>query len=311
MKTFFLRLLGFGAFTALMWVVTFFACSHSFSLEYHLIGEETNWGYTNLRSNEWVATSDTRTDAIFLGSSTCYSGINPKALEPYGLTGFNFCSSAQNVGNSSYILKAVLDEVSPKFVILDVYPLIWGAKEVRLESTKDWVSNSNLRGNGWSKIYRQMAWESQDLFTLVQTIYYDVIRPNRKAGSNPDLDADVHGTYRGLGWVERTFPPIDSIECETKRVELSAYEANAIKSIRQNCEKKGVELIILNPPQLCEEEFDMPACFAGLSYIDGNQWPGAKTPQNYYDDHHLVGSGARQYSDWLASKILEFHHAHP
>ena len=68
---------------------------------------------------------------------------------------------------------------------------------------------------------------------------------------------------------------------------------------------------LLNPPQLCEEEFDQPECFEGLTYIDGNGWPGAKTPPNYYDDHHLVGAGARDYSDWLAREIAKLHDARP
>jgi hypothetical protein len=156
-----------------------------------------------------------------------------------------------------------------------------------------------------------MAWESKDLFTLIQTIYYDAVRPFRKAGSNPHLGEDKNGIYRGLGWVERTFPSIDSIECETERVEMTAFECGAVESIRAMCEARGIQLILLNPPQLCEEEFETPACFGGLTYIEGNRWPGAKTPTNYYDDHHLVGAGALDYSAWLAREISEVHHAHP
>ena len=38
--------------------------------------------------------------------------------------------------------------------------------------------------------------------------------------------------------------------------------------------------------------------------IDGNQWPGSKDPSNYYDDHHLVATGAESYSGWLAEKLI-------
>lgn len=305
MKTLLIRTVGFGAFTAAVWGLIFLACSQSFSLEYRLISRETNWGYTNQRSSEWANNSDHTEEALFFGSSTCYSGIDPQALAAYGLRGFNFCSSSQNVGNSLHLLAAALEEASPEMVVLDVYPKIWGSHQVRFESTKDWMTNSNLRGSHWSQAYRTMAWKSRDLFTLVQTVYYDAVRPFRKAGSNPYLGEDENGIYRGLGWVERTFPPIDSIECETERVDMSAYECNAVESIRAVCESKGIQLILLNPPQLCEEDFDLPECFKGLTYIDGNHWPGANTPPNYYDDHHLVGAGARNYSEWLAREIDE------
>ena len=306
MKSLLIRLVGFGAFSTAVWGLIFFACSQSFNLEYRLIGQETNWGYTNLRSSEWAAKSDHVEDVLFFGSSTCYSGITPQALEAYGLHGFNFCSSSQNMGNSLYLLEAALEDASPELLVLDVYPKIWGAHQVGFESTKDWMTNSNLRGSHWSRAYRTMAWESRDLFTVVQTAYYDAIRPFRKAGSNTYLGEDNNGVYRGLGWVERTFHPIDSIECETERVEMTAYECGAMASIRSLCEARGIQLILLNPPQLCEEEFDTPACFVGSHYIDGNRWPGAKTPPNYYDDHHLVGDGARDYSAWLAREIAEY-----
>lgn len=311
MKSLLIRTIGFGVFTAMVWGLLFLACSQSFSLEYRFIGQETNWGCVNQRSSEWAAQSTHAEDVLFFGSSTCYSGIDPHALEAFGLNGFNFCSSSQNVGNSLYLLQAALEEASPASVVLDVYPKVWGIHAARFESTKDWIINSNLRGGRWSNAYRAMAWESKDLFTLAQTVYYDAVRPFRKAGSNPNLKPDKNGLYGGLGWVERTFPAIDSIACETERVEMTAYECGAVESIRTLCEARGVQLILLNPPQLCEEAFDQPQCFEGLTYIDGNNWPSAKTPTNYYDDHHLVGAGARDYSAWLARELAEFHHAHP
>ena len=298
-------MVGFGAFTAMVWGLLFLTCSQSFDLEYRLIGQETNWGYVNQRSSEWAAQSAHAEDVLFFGSSTCYSGIDPHALEAFGLSGFNFCSSSQNVGNSLHLFEAALEEASPAFVVLDVYPMMWGANSARFESTKDWITNSNLRGGNWSRTYRSMAWESKDIFTLVQTVYYDAVRPFCKAGSNPGLKPDKNGIYRGLGWVERTFPPIHSIECETERVEMTSYECGAVESIHATCQARGIQLILLNPPQHCEEEFDHPRCFEELTYIDGNRWPGAKTPQNYYDDHHLVGAGARDYSAWLANEIVK------
>ena len=92
---------------------------------------------------------------------------------------------------------------------------------------------------------------------------------------------------------------------------MTDYECSAVKSIRAMCEARGAQLILLNPPQLCEEAFDLPRCFEKLTYIDGNRWSGAKTPSNYYDDHHLVGKGAREYSTWLAGEIAELHQPRP
>lgn len=305
MNKLFIRLFGFGAFTVMVWGLIFLACSQSFTMEYRLIAQESNWGYVNQRSSEWATKSDHTEDVLFFGPSTCYSGIDPSSLSAYGLQGFNFCSSAQKMGNALELIKAALGVATPKFIVLDVYPKIWGTGHVGFESSKDWIINSNLREENWSRAYRAMAWESKDLFTLLQTVYYDAVRPFVKAGSNSNLVEDKNGIYRGLGWVERTFPVIDSVYCETERVEMTEFECKAVESIQAICDTRDIQLILLNPPQLCEEEFELPECFEGLIYIDGNHWPGAKVPQFYYDDHHLVGAGARGYSDWLANIIFK------
>ena len=307
MQRFFKRLGLFAVFVVTAWLGMFWAISHSYTLEYKLVGKETNWGYVNQRTSEWAANAPHTEDVLFFGSSTCYSGIDPHALEAFGLEGFNFCSSSQAVGNSALLLEAALLDHRPHVVALDVYPWIWGADGPASESTKDWITNSNLRSSHWSRAYRKLALSSGDLFTIFTSAYYDLVRPSKPAGANPNLPDDPKGDYRGLGFVARSFNPLDSIECEELHSEMSEFECEAIADMRADCEAAGTQLVLINPPQLCEETFDMPACFDDLVYIDGNQWSGAKTPQNFYDDHHLVETGALSYSAWLASEIAKMH----
>jgi len=62
-------------------------------------------------------------------------------------------------------------------------------------------------------------------------------------------------------------------------------------------------LLLVNPPQLCEEVFEKPEIVEGLPWIEGNDWPLAKVDTLYYDDHHLRGVGAELYSEWLAGQV--------
>ncbi len=187
-------------------------------------------------------------------------------------------------------------DVSPQCIALDVFPWIWGTTTPALESTKDWIINSNLRTPAWSKAYRTLAHESGDIFTFVTTFYYDFVRRFKAAGSNPHLAEDLKGDYRGLGFVARSYDALDGIECESLTRSMSDAECRYLEEISRHCAQRSIQLILINPPQLCEETFDMPPCFDGLAYIDGNAWPGAKTPRNFYDDHHLVEAGALSYS---------------
>ena len=63
-------------------------------------------------------------------------------------------------------------------------------------------------------------------------------------------------------------------------------------------------LLLVNPPQLCEEVFEKPEAMEGLPWIEGNEWPLAKVDTLYYDDHHLRGVGAELYSEWLAERVV-------
>ena len=309
MQKFFKRLGVFAFFAAASWLFLFWVSSHSYTLESKLVGKETNWGYVNQRSTEWDAQIDHTEDVLFFGSSTCYSGIDPHALEAFGLEGFNFCSSSQTVGNSVHLLNAALQDHKPFVVALDVYPQIWGASKPALQSTKDWITNSNLRGHQWSNAYRKLAFESSDPFTMFSSIYYDLIRTRKPAGFNHNLPDDPNGDYRGLGFVARSFAPLDSITCDTVHKSMSDFECSAIDEMAELCALRDIQLVLINPPQLCEESFDRPTCFDGLAYIDGNRWSGAKTPQNFYDDHHQVEAGALSYSAWLAEQIASLLHA--
>lgn len=309
MKRFFKRIGLFSLVLSGVSFLLFIVCSLSYTLEYKLFASETNWGYVNQRSAEWNKNQLHEEDILFFGSSTCYSGIDPSALQAFGLSGFNFCSSSQAIGNSASLIPAASIDVSPQCIALDVYPMPWGAKTPAFESTKDWIINSNLRTPHWSKAYRTLALESGDIFTIFTTFYYDFVRRFNVAGSNPDLAKDLKGSYRGLGFVARSFDALDSIECESLTRSMSDTECGYIEEISAHCEKRSIQLILINPPQLCEETFDMPPCFDGLAYIDGNAWPGAKTPRNFYDDHHLVEAGALSYSAWLAQQIASLLHA--
>lgn len=66
---------------------------------------------------------------------------------------------------------------------------------------------------------------------------------------------------------------------------------------------RAQNLLLVNPPQLCEEVFEKPEIVEGLPWIEGNDWPLAKVDTLYYDDHHLRGVGAELYSEWLAGQV--------
>ena len=70
------------------------------------------------------------------------------------------------------------------------------------------------------------------------------------------------------------------------------------------CSHYKARFILINPPQLCEEVFrNAPRASKVSATSTATIGRRAKTPQNFYDDHHLVEPGALAYSAWLAEQI--------
>lgn len=61
-------------------------------------------------------------DLIFLGSSRTYTGFNPKLIdEELDLNSFNMGTSAQDIAESYFTLKEILDYQKPKYIVLETY----------------------------------------------------------------------------------------------------------------------------------------------------------------------------------------------
>ncbi len=237
-------------------------------------------------------------DVVTLGSSTCNRGIDPRPFAEEGLSTFNLCSSSQTFFNSEYMLQWSSElKGHPRSVLIDVYPAIWD--NGGLESVRDLTINHNLSNEA---IFQRMAWASRDIQTILKASYFGVKRTLHPADSV--VRATLPFKYIPGGLSYTLMPPVDSVECMPDTCELSRKQRRAFERIRATCEEEGIQLLLVNPPQLCEEVFEKPDVMEGLPWIEGNDWPLAKVDTLYYDDHHLRGVGAELYSAWLAKQVV-------
>ena len=97
--------------------------------------------------------------------------------------------------------------------------------------------------------------------------------------------------------------PIESVVCDDLYVEMSHQTCEILRGMISKASVNGAQFILLNPPHLNEASFPTPACFSDVIYVDGNDWPVAKTLALYYDDHHLLDQGSSRYSAWLSEEL--------
>lgn len=295
------QLLLFVLSLGLSWTMLFVLASQTSTTYSNLIAQERDWGGITKRSDEWQKTDQLpeELDVLFVGSSTCYSSIDPAALEAYGYNGFSFCSSAQVPDVSIQLARTVLEESSAQTVVLDLYN--WHAESVSLEPTRDWVLNTSLWDKKWRRTWRSLAIQTWDPYTVILSWAYPIIRKFRLPGKGVPEDQD--GIYRGLGFIGRTYPPLEARPICTYR-DIETFEeltCNLFREMSEVAEDRHV--IFVMPPLLCPLGVKRPDCIPPSSWILGQEWPDASQYHHYYDDHHLVESGARKYSAWLAGEL--------
>ena len=108
----------------------------------------------------------------------------------------------------------------------------------------------------------------------------------------------ISGFWHGANWTFIVWGGIHAL------LFIPLFQFKAIANIWKTCAEKGIQLLLVNPPQLCEEIFEKPEVMEGLPWIEGNDWQLAKVDSRYYDDHHQRGVGAELYSEWLAGQVL-------
>lgn len=298
MKSFLSRFVLFIFSLLISWGVLWTVAMNFQSIETYFISGRSDNGAVRLKTAELMERSKSDTlDFLFLGSSTCYRGIDPHYLDP--LKGFSVCSSSQRIGNSSYILDVALEYTSTHYLVIDIYPKIWADDGlVNKEAARDWAVNSSTPKRG---AILEMVLATGVPYYIALSGYF--LLAEHLGVDYPPFTQITKDQYMGLGFVASKVEPIESVVCDDVDVVMSDETCEVLRGMIAKASLNGAQTILLNPPQLCEESFPTPACFLDVLYIDGNDWPGAKTPAYYYDDHHLVDQGAASYSAWLSKEL--------
>ena len=246
MKRFLLRLSTFFMLMPFGWGILFFMAMLNARIEKTFIAQESNWGFVNSKSLEWAQfRHSTSFDVFAFGSSTCYSGIDPRAFETRGMPLFNFCSSAQSIPHSLPLMEAAFNDQTPHVLLLDVYPANWVLQTISSEPVHDWIVNGNLWDTHWANAYAKLAVASHSPFALMTMCYYVVRRKFSISGERAVLDPN--GIYQGKGFVFRTFSSlVDMPPDEARHVDMSSQVCNSLAQIADLCEAHEVKLILVN-----------------------------------------------------------------
>lgn len=255
-------------------------------------------GFTRERFNEAKETKDV--DLVIIGSSHAYRGYDPRIFKKAGITAFNLGSSSQSPLQTRYLVKKYIKTLKPKFVIVDVYPILFGVDG--LESQIDLISSGLM-----DKEIVKMSFEMNNI-TLYNSLIFgainDVFHLRKQKKSVPNGDVYIPGGY------VQTFERLKFKKPRFKqKITISATQLAAFKKTLEYLKANHIKYVIIQAPfaksnynsYTNNEEIDKMFSSMG-EYYNFNKL--LNLPDSaYYDDSHLNQHGVDIYDTKLIDML--------
>ena len=255
-----------------------------------------SYGHLNSRIKDIQNFKDI--DILFLGSSHCYRGFDPRIFKPYGYTTFNLGSSAQSHIQTNILLSRHLESLFPKLVIYEVYPGTMVTDGV--ESSLDLIANDR---NDWLTL--KMIWSTMNLKVLNTAIYgfYTDFLGKDKNYKEPVRKENHRDTYISGGFVQKD---VKTYQYDSMKKGTYTFNPIQLEHFRKNLEflkQGGIPYILVQAPitkarynaKTNNQEYTKLMSTYG-TYLDFNTKLNLDDSLYFYDSHHLNQNGVELFN---------------
>lgn len=180
-------------------------------------------------------------DLLFIGSSHCYRTFDNRIFSKKGYSSFNLGSSSQTHIQSNWLLQDYVDQINPKLVVYEVYPMMFSVDGV--ESTLDLLNNeynddrilSFLWNNGNIEILNSL------IFRWYRINVWGEYRTYRKVANGNE--------YINGGYVERIVTEAQpSKSLDTMFIEVRENQLQAFRDNVELLNNKEIPFILVEAP---------------------------------------------------------------
>ncbi len=254
-------------------------------------------GYVYTRLAEAKTTQNV--DILFLGSSRAYRGLDVRHFNKEGISSFNLGTSAQAPLQTEVLLNRYLDQMNPKMIIYDVYPINFASDGV--ESALEIIANDR---NDWLSL--QMAFEVNNA-KVYNTLLFAVFQQNfgNKKTFKEKLEKDGDRYVKG-GFVTKEVSYFRFEEFPKQRYDFDEEQFEIFDKMVNKIKSKGIELLLVNSPTpgrkytsyTNNSEFDS-IMQKNADYVNFNEFMPVNDSLHFYDKHHLNQTGVDIYNNKL------------
>lgn len=195
------------------------------------------FGFVGRRLEE--ARQKRNVDILVIGSSHAYRGYDPRIFRRNGYDICNLGSSAQTLIQTEYLMNKFSDDLNPKFVIIDIYPMLLNSDG--LESTIDLVSNGEVSFETVKMTFNSNSLKAYN--TLIFSSFNNIL--HLKDTKNGEFEGEK---YISGGYVE-TYKNSKSFKRREKSViSVSDDQLNALKRILKKLEVEKIPFVLVQSP---------------------------------------------------------------
>ena len=268
-------------------------------LNSNLVSRRISTGFTSKRISEGANYG--KVDVVFMGSSHCNRGFDPRAFAKNGIRTFTLGSSSQTPAQYRALLNNFLPILQPRLVVFEMFPLCFTMDGV--ESSIDFISNNFFPADFVPPVLEQNNMKVYN--TLAFFSMADIL------GFDPDVrkpDPDDH--YVSGGFVERKVYCNSPGTKQTEYWRTNPFQISAFRECLQLVREAGCDILLVYAPVspsfyngYLNQDSLAAALTHGFDYIDFNKRMSLDDSLYFYDGHHLNQRGVEEFSKLIVPVI--------
>ncbi|MCI8877193.1 MAG: hypothetical protein HFI77_14515 [Lachnospiraceae bacterium] len=254
-------------------------------------------------------------DVLVIGSSNAFCTINPLELySEFGITAYDFCTSAQPISITSLYLKEALKYQKPQVVCLEVYMVADRDNTEMNETVRRWGYNDIKPSIEKIRNLYEVTKRNDDDFL---TYLLPIIKYKERWKGLTETDFIEGETYT-KGYFSTEIICSEPLDFEQYKNSMATYSFEPIKlsyldQIRTICDEAGIELLLFKAPRVdwdisqsnAIREYAEKYNLTFLDYMELMETIGINNESDFRDPWHLNNAGAKKVTLNLGQYIKE------
>lgn len=275
------------------------------------------------RNYQWIAgfyeEPEESLDAVYIGSSNCYSFWNPLiAWESHGITVYPYSCNDQPFAATAHLITEVRKTQPDALIIVNVNSL---RDTVINENNMHYLLDNMPFSVNKLMLTKHLCREAGYSLSDSMEYYLPIIRYHERWSELEQNDFDF--SFNGLKGASAYYSHLQNIEditdlyhTSTESVAPDPSVQTLLEDLLDYCDENQVNILFVTVPR-AERAEDTPGVFRYLNeMIESRGYPvldmmdkldeiGMETYRDYYNDHHTNIHGSIKFTRYLADYLVE------